>query len=56
MIERYQRALVEARMERLQGAGLDPADVARERADVTALASRIASRMRADYLARTSHE
>jgi hypothetical protein len=53
LIARYESAIIEARMQRLQGTGLDPAAVARERADVTGLAATIAERLRADYRART---
>jgi hypothetical protein len=53
LIHRYEAAVIDSRMERLQGSGLDAADVARERASVTALAATIAERLRADYLART---
>lgn len=53
LIQRYEAAVIESRMERLDGAGLDAADVARERAAVIALAATIGERMRADYLART---
>jgi hypothetical protein len=45
--------VIESRMERLDGAGLDAADVARERATLTALAATIGERLRADYIART---
>jgi hypothetical protein len=51
LIARYESAIIDARMERLP-ADLDPADEARERADVTALAARIGAGMRADYHAR----
>ena len=53
LIARFEAAVIDARMERLHGAGLDAADVARERAAVTALAATIAERLRADYRART---
>lgn len=53
LIDRYQAAVIDSRMERLDGSGMDAADVARERAAVTALATTIAERLRADYLART---
>ena len=53
LIERYEAAVIESRMDRLDGSGLDAADVARERAAVIALAATIGERLRADYLART---
>jgi hypothetical protein len=46
--------VIESRMERLDGSGLDAIDIARERTAVTALAATIGERLRADYLARTS--
>jgi hypothetical protein len=51
LIARYESAIIDARMERLS-ADLDPDDVARERADVAALAARIGAGLRADYHAR----
>jgi hypothetical protein len=53
LIERYESAIITARMERLP-ADAEPAEQARERADVTALAARIADAMRANYFTRTS--
>jgi hypothetical protein len=53
LIAHYQAAVIASRMERLDGSGMDAADVARERAAVTALAATIGERLRADYLART---
>jgi hypothetical protein len=53
LIHRYEAAVIDSRMERLDGSGMDAADVARERAAVTALAATIGERLRADYLART---
>ncbi len=53
LIDRYEAAVIESRMERLHGAGLDAADVARERAAITTLAATSADRLRADYRART---
>jgi hypothetical protein len=56
LIERYESAIITARMERLP-ADAEPAEQARERADVTALAARIGDALRANYFARTSsHE
>ena len=52
-LARYQAAVIENRMERLDGSGLDAANVARERTAVAALAATIGERLRADYLART---
>ena len=54
LIQRYEAAVIESRMERLGGSGLDAADVERERATVTALATTIGERLRADYLTRTA--
>jgi hypothetical protein len=53
LIARYEAAVIDGRMQRLDGAGLNATDVARERAAVTALAATIGERLRADYLART---
>ena len=53
LIHRFEAAVIDRRMERLDGSSLDAADVARERAAATALAATIGERLRADYLTRT---
>jgi hypothetical protein len=53
LIDRFEAAVIESRMDRLQGSGLDADDVKRERATTTALAGAIGERLRADYRART---
>src|SRR5687767_6340964 len=49
-LARYQAAVIESRMERPDGSGLDAIDVARERTAITALAATLGERLRADYL------
>ena len=56
LIDRYAAALIQSRMDRLHGSGMDAADMERERAAVMAMAATIAERLRADYARGHSHE